>query len=138
MSDARIVKAYTRVVTTDDGSSAFEDADLPLTGEPSAAPIPAMYVGSLGSTSGVAVVRFGAFPGEPHPALGAQWVVMLRGAIEVQVSDGSTRQFGPGDFVLATDTTGRGHVTRTVGEPPHEALGISCALPDGSRRPPDS
>jgi hypothetical protein len=47
---------------------------------------------------------------------------MLRGVIEVQVSDGSSRRFGPGDLVLATDTSGHGHVTLTVGEPPFEAL----------------
>jgi hypothetical protein len=138
MSGSEILRTYTRVVTTDSGSSAFEDAELPLAGEPGRAPSPAMYVATLGRTTGVAVVRFGDFPDEPHPAMGAQWVVMLRGTIEVQVGDGSTRRFGPGDLVLATDTTGLGHVTRTVGDLPHEALGISCALRDGSRGLPDA
>jgi uncharacterized cupin superfamily protein len=47
---------------------------------------------------------------------------MLRGAIEVAVSDGTRRRFGPGDLVLAADTSGSGHVTLAVGKPPFEAL----------------
>jgi hypothetical protein len=119
------VKSYTRIVSTDDGGSAFEDAELQLSELPLADVPAAMLVGGLGAARGVAFVRFADFPSQPHPASEPQWVVMLRGVIEVRVSDGTSRRFGPGDLVLATDTTGQGHVTLTVGEPPHEALGIS-------------
>jgi hypothetical protein len=119
------VKRYTRIVSTDDGGSAFEDAELQLTELQAAEGTTAMLVGALGAAHGVAFVRFADFPSQSHPASEPQWVVMLRGVIEVQVSDGTARRFGPGDLVLAADTTGRGHVTQTVGEPPHEALGIS-------------
>jgi hypothetical protein len=51
-------------------------------------------------------------------------VVVLRGVIEVEVADGTSRRFGPGDLVLATDTTGRGHITRVVGDQRVEALSI--------------
>ena len=74
--------------------------------------------------------RFAAFDSEPHPASESQWVVMLRGVIEVRVSDGTSRRFGPGDLVLATDTSGRGHITLTVGDPPFEAL-IIPSMPAG-------
>jgi hypothetical protein len=47
---------------------------------------------------------------------------MVRGAIEVRVSDGARRRFGPGGLVFVSDTTGSGHVTTAVGEPPFEAL----------------
>jgi hypothetical protein len=119
------VKSYTRIVSTDDGGSAFEDAELQLTALQAAEGMTVMFVGALGAARGVALVRFADFPSQPHPASEPQWVVMLRGVIEVQVSDGTSRRFGPGDLVLATDTTGCGHVTLTVDEPPHEALGIS-------------
>jgi hypothetical protein len=49
---------------------------------------------------------------------------VLRGAIDVEVSDGTSRRFGPGDLVLAADTSGRGHITRVVGDTPFEGLGI--------------
>ncbi len=52
---------------------------------------------------------------------------MLRGAIEVEVSDGARRRFEPGDIVFVTDTTGRGHITCTVGDPPVEALFVTGA-----------
>ena len=122
MTDTKIVKSYTRVVSTDDGDSAFADEELHLSEQRVSDGVPAMFVGALGSEQSVIFLRFSAFDSEPHPASGPQWVIMLRGVIEVQVSDGSSRRFGPGDLVLATDTSGHGHVTLTVGEPPFEAL----------------
>lgn len=116
------VKRYTRVVSADDGASAFEDAELPLNEQQVSDGTPAMFVGALGSAPGVVFLDFSAFDSAPHPAAGPQWVVMLRGVIEVQVSDGAVRRFGPGDLVLAADTSGRGHITLTVGDPPFEAL----------------
>lgn len=74
--------------------------------------------------SGVQFVRSAAFDSTAHPAPREQWVVMLRGMIEVTVSGGSRRRFGPGDLVLAADTTGTGHTTTGVGDPPFEALFI--------------
>jgi hypothetical protein len=35
--------------------------------------------------------------------------------IEVEVSDGEVRQFGPGDIVLVGDTFGNGHTFRVIG-----------------------
>jgi len=122
------VKSYARVVSTDDGGSAFQDAELQLDGVQEAPDgEPGMLVAALGATGDVAFVRFGAFTEEFHQAAAPQWVVMLRGVIEVQVSDGTARRFGPGDLLLATDTTGRGHATLMVGGGPHEALGIPCS-----------
>lgn len=127
MAEMSRVKSYTRVVSTDDGRSAFEDAELHLNEQQVADGVPAMLVGILGPARGVAFVRFAAFHSEPHPASEPQWVVVLPGVIEVQVSDGTSRQFVPGDLVLATDTSGRGHITRVVGDPPFEALSIPSA-----------
>jgi hypothetical protein len=111
------VKSYTRVVSTAEGDSAFEDAELHLNEQQISEGVPAMFVGALGSPPWVAYLHFAAFDSEPHPASEPQWVVMLRGVIEVQVTDGTSRQFGPGDLVLATGTSGRGHITSTVGDP---------------------
>jgi quercetin dioxygenase-like cupin family protein len=51
-----------------------------------------------------------------HPAPRRQLVVILRGRLEVETSDGARREFGPGDARLIEDTRGRGHVTRILGE----------------------
>jgi hypothetical protein len=120
-------KSYTLIVSAEDGSSAFEDAELTLSEQPMGAGAPPMFVGDLGAGGGAAFVQFAAFHGEPHPASPPQWVVVLRGVIEVEVSDGTSRRFGPGDLVLATDSTGRGHITRVVGDTPFEGLGIVIA-----------
>lgn len=117
-------KSYTKIVDADDGSSAFEDAELTLSEQPMGDGAPPMLVGALGAGEGAAFVQFAAFHGEPHPASSPQWVIVLRGVIEVEVSDGASRRFGPGDLVLATDTSGRGHITRVVGDTPFEGLGI--------------
>lgn len=91
-----------------------------------------MLVGGLRSDTGVVFLRSAQLDGDPHPAPREQWVVMLRGAIEVEVSDGTRRRFEPGDLVLVTDTSGRGHVTTAAGDPPFEALFVPMPHPSGS------
>ncbi|MDF1568997.1 MAG: hypothetical protein RQ801_15180 [Spirochaetaceae bacterium] len=48
-----------------------------------------------------------------HVAPRRQYIVMLSGLVEIQVSDGETRVFGPGEIVLVEDTTGKGHKSRS-------------------------
>ena len=83
-----------------------------------------MLAGPLGDANGAAYCRFDAFGSDAHPASDPQWVIILHGRIEVEVSDGTSRRFGAGDLVLACDTTGTGHITRVIGNEPVEALGI--------------
>ncbi|MES9540711.1 MULTISPECIES: cupin domain-containing protein [unclassified Actinomadura] len=115
---------FTKIVRTRDGRSAFENGELALDRRIVAEGVPAMAIGELGSSGGVQFLSSAAFDSAPHPAPREQWVVMLRGTIEVTVGDGDRRRFGPGDLVLATDTTGTGHVTTGVGDAPFEALFI--------------
>jgi hypothetical protein len=122
-------KPYTRVVITADGGSAFEDAALVLTERRVSSGVPPMSTAGMSAASGVTYLRSADFDSEPHPAPREQWVVMVRGVIEVEVSDGSRRRFGPGDLVHVSDTTGSGHITTAVGEPPFEALFVPGAGP---------
>ena len=50
-----------------------------------------------------------------HPASRRQYVITLSGHAELVLSGGQTIQVGPGSIELAEDTTGKGHITRTVG-----------------------
>lgn len=118
---------FTRITRTDEGGSAFEDGEIVLAGQQVADGVPAMAVGGVPSTGGVLFLRSAEFDSAPHTAPREQWVVMLRGMIEVAVTDGTRRRFGPGDLVLAADTTGTGHVTAGVGDAPFEALFIPAA-----------
>ena len=51
-----------------------------------------------------------------HPAPRRQFVITLAGEAEIEASDGEVRHIGPGTVMLAEDTTGKGHITRGVGE----------------------
>jgi hypothetical protein len=53
-----------------------------------------------------------------HCAPRRQYSISLSGAAEIEVGDGTVARVGPGDVVLAEDLTGRGHVTRAVGDQP--------------------
>ena len=49
-----------------------------------------------------------------HPAPARQFVIMLEGEVDIEAGDGTIRRLGPGDILLAEDTTGRGHCSRAV------------------------
>jgi hypothetical protein len=51
-----------------------------------------------------------------HNAPRRQFVVNLSGEVEITVSDGEKRRFGPGTVLLAEDLTGKGHISRGVGD----------------------
>ena len=53
-----------------------------------------------------------------HCAPRRQYSISLAGHAEIEVGDGTKARVGPGDVVLAEDLTGRGHVTRVVGDQP--------------------
>ncbi|PYM22244.1 MAG: hypothetical protein DMD78_15145 [Candidatus Rokuibacteriota bacterium] len=53
-----------------------------------------------------------------HCAPRRQYSISLSGTAEIEVGDGTVVRVGPGDIVLAEDLTGRGHVTRVIGDQP--------------------
>ncbi|NOR14063.1 MAG: cupin domain-containing protein, partial [Candidatus Aminicenantes bacterium] len=53
--------------------------------------------------------------GDWHPAPRRQFIFMLIGELEVEVSDGEVRKFVPGDVMLVEDTTGQGHISHVIG-----------------------
>lgn len=62
-----------------------------------------------------------------HTAPRRQFAITLSGRVEIECGDGSKESFGPGDILLADDTTGQGHISRDIGGP---RLGIFVPLPD--------
>lgn len=49
-----------------------------------------------------------------HTAPRVQYIIYLEGEVEVEASSGEKRVFKPGDVLLASDLTGKGHITRTL------------------------
>ena len=59
-----------------------------------------------------------------HTVPRRQYVITLAGHVEIETGDGTVRRFGPGDVMLAEDTTGHGHMTRVVGDQPRHYVFI--------------
>jgi quercetin dioxygenase-like cupin family protein len=50
-----------------------------------------------------------------HTAPRRQYVITLSGQAELEVSGGKKIHVGPGQIHLVEDTTGKGHITKTIG-----------------------
>ena len=98
-----------RLYTGDDGESHLEALDV--TSHPELA--------TLHQASGVVFRR--QEPGyfsDWHNAPRRQYIFIISGEVEYVLGDGSVHRFGPGHVTLAEDLTGRGHITRVVGDQP--------------------
>ena len=49
-----------------------------------------------------------------HRAPQRQFIFVTSGVGEIELGDGTRHRFAPGDVLFAEDTTGEGHVTRTL------------------------
>lgn len=54
-----------------------------------------------------------------------QFIIMLDGHIEIEVSDGERREFVAGDVILLEDTTGKGHCTRELSGKPRRSIFVA-------------
>jgi quercetin dioxygenase-like cupin family protein len=59
-----------------------------------------------------------------HNAPRRQFVINLKGSVDIEIGDGTVRRLGPGDILLAEDTTGQGHKSRAVDGEARECLFI--------------
>jgi hypothetical protein len=99
-----------RVYTGSDDASHFEDVDIPLTSSGVGGRLSALVSGS-----GVIFREVdGTYALDFHTAPRRQFVVNLTGSVDITVGDGSVRQLGPGEILLAEDTTGQGHKSQAV------------------------
>jgi hypothetical protein len=103
----------THLYTGPDGQSHFADCDLatsPTSLGTTSAPFPAESVFFRDTDGGVTRTEF-------HPAPRRQLVILLSGRVEYECGDGSRREFGVGDLLLADDTEGQGHRARVLESP---------------------
>lgn len=102
-----------RVYMGEDRRSRFEDVMVPM-GEFRLGTL-FSYKTAMAGVSGV-VFRENPLDGSPdfHTPPRRQFVITLVGAVELQVGDGSTRVFGPGDVLFAEDVEGEGHSAREL------------------------
>ncbi len=101
----------TRIFTGDDGQSHFEDLDYELHASGSAVGM----LSELIPTKGMILRETPAdYDFDFHTAPRRQFVINLDASVEITVSDGTKRVIGPGEIFLAEDTTGQGHISRSV------------------------
>ena len=49
-----------------------------------------------------------------HPAPRRQYIINLDAGVELTASDGESRKIGAGEIILVEDTTGRGHLSKSI------------------------
>jgi quercetin dioxygenase-like cupin family protein len=107
-----------RIYTGPDHQTHFQDLDLET-------------FAKLSANVGEGPVRLNRGPAKSsldfHNAPRRQYVVVMAGVMEIEISDGTKRQLVPGDVLVAEDLTGKGHITRGVGEDPRISLAVPLA-----------
>ena len=112
----------TRVYTGDDGESHFADLEIAL-GDLGA-------IGAMSKPQPAKSVTFRETGADYdlgfHNAPRRQYVIMLSGGrVELEVGSGERRILGPGDVLLAEDTTGRGHISRALDAEPRRSIFVA-------------
>ena len=104
---------YVRLYADDKGESHFEDVPIELSEADFAPPAPLAFAsGPVEASSTKFFSAPAGWDGTWHPAPARQFMAVLKGEFEVEVSNGEIRGFRPGDLVLLDDLTGKGHYTR--------------------------
>ena len=111
----------TRVYSGPDGESHFEDVQIEL--------VDRGDIGRLSVLKSATGVLFretdGDYSLDFHCAPRRQFVINLDASIELEVGDGSKRVLGPGDVLLAEDTTGHGHISRAIDGRPRRSIFVT-------------
>ncbi|MGD9140074.1 MAG: cupin domain-containing protein [bacterium] len=107
--------AYVRIYTGPEGKTHFEDLEMTFELKDFAPPAPPISVSQAFMTQGMTVISSpGGWEGNWHPAPRRQFLIILVGELDVEVSDGEVRRFGPGSIILVEDTGGMGHISSVV------------------------
>ena len=108
----------TRVYSGDDGESHFDELEIELVDRGAIG-----RISKLMSATGIVFRETdGHYNLDFHCAPRRQFVINLTGTVELETGDGSTRRLGPGDVLLAEDTSGRGHISRAIGDTPRRSI----------------
>jgi len=111
----------TRLYTGTDNESHFEDIEIELNN--------AGEIGELSEkvdATGIIFRRTGPdYDYDWHNAPRRQYIIMLDGAVDVEIGDGTVRRFSSGDILLVEDVTGRGHKSRAVNNQPRTSVFVT-------------
>ncbi len=121
-------KFYT-IFTAEDNKSYFKEETItPETEEP---------LGSYSKNYFVENMRFRTFKAgsvfDWHTAPQKQFIIYQEGEVEVHASGGEKIIFRPGDVLLAADTKGKGHISRTITDGKSIILTVKGVVSKGKR-----
>lgn len=117
----------TRLFTGQDGQTHVEEIEVKLTGNP------LNEVSEMLKVTGAEIHRAPAGRvNDWHNAPRRQYVITLSGRGEIEVAGGKKISLEPGHIELAEDTTGKGHITRVVGN--EDRVTIQLPLADQTAR----
>ena len=120
MASKEIKLKYVRIHADDSGETHFKDEELVLTEAAYAPPAPPLWVGPQGKATGVTILAFQpGWYGDLHPVPKPQWMMVITGAVEVEVSDGEKRTFTAGtadSFAYLDDIESKGHISHVVSD----------------------
>ena len=120
--------AYFHLYTDPSGESHLETLEAELVATPYAPPAPDVFLSRpMPAAAAVFLSAPAGWSGTWHVSPRRQLFVVLSGEVEVEMSDGTVKRSGPGAVALLEDTTGRGHITRVIGDAAVEALVVPLA-----------
>lgn len=120
--------SFIRLYTGPDGVSHFVDEKLQLDAQGTEGIEAALAVRQIGDVKGAIFASLKAGTTEDwHVAPRRQFMVCLRGLVEITAGDGQKRRIKPGEFMLLEDLTGKGHITHAAGSEDHVALAVPVA-----------
>ena len=128
-AQGRTPVTVTRLYTGADGKTHVEEYEVPLEAQGAGT--------ELSATVGVTSLQFRRtnrdYNLDWHPAPRRQYVITLSGESEVELEGGRKIRLGPGNILLAEDTTGQGHISRAVGT--GDRISLFIPLADGATPP---
>jgi hypothetical protein len=109
--------SYVRIYSDSSGQSHFGQAQAKFQLVDYAPPAPPISVSEALVAESVNFISSpSGWFGDWHPAPRRQFIFMITGELEVEVSDGEKRIFAPGGVLLVEDISGVGHISRVVGK----------------------
>ena len=120
---------YPRIYADAQGETHFEDVEPQFQQRDVVPGRPSIDTTTAMAADNVVFIRAPAgLTVDYHSAPSRHLLVVLTGGWRMTVSDGETRQFGPGDAILVDDTIGKGHLTEVTGT--EDFLGFFAWLVD--------
>lgn len=97
--------------TDADGESHFRDIEIEWENESNFS----KYSARLPATGIIFRETLGDYDLDWHPAPRRQYIINLDAGAQLTASDGEVRTINAGEVILVEDTTGKGHLSKSVG-----------------------